>query len=118
MLALMSVSDSGANLESTNADFSSQRYINLVAIVNFGFTLQAGWEASGVLMSAAILNGGPATLVYGGIIAAIGSIATAASLGEMASMDPNVGAQYRWSALFARKYKAFWALIQGNFFHS
>lgn len=64
-------------------------------------------------MSAAILNGGPATLVYGGIIAAVGSIATAASLGEMASMDPNVGAQYRWSALFARKYKAFWALIQG-----
>lgn len=32
------------------------------------------------------LNGGPAALVYGSIVAGIGSTAVAASLGEMASM--------------------------------
>lgn len=28
-------------------------------------------------------------------------------------MDPNVGAQYLWSALFAQSSQAFWGLIQG-----
>jgi hypothetical protein len=32
------------------------------------------------------LNGGPAALLYGAIVAGIGSTAVAASLGEMASM--------------------------------
>lgn len=31
----------------------------------------------------------------------------------MASMDPTVGAQYRWSAAFAPKYNRFFGLMQG-----
>ena len=65
---------------------SSQRYINLVAIVNFGFTLQAGWETVGLTLQYALYNGGPVSLVYGAILAGIGSTAIATSLGEMASM--------------------------------
>jgi choline transport protein len=64
-----------------------QRYINLVAIVNFGFTLQAGWETVGLTLQYALYNGGPASLVYGTILAGFGSTAIAASLGEMASMS-------------------------------
>lgn len=65
------------------------------------------------MIFSALLNGGPAALVYGCIISGIGSTAVALSLGEMASMDPNVGAQYRWSALFAQSSPAFWGLFQG-----
>jgi amino acid permease len=37
-------------------------------------------------MQYALLNGGPASLVYGAILAGFGSTAIATSLGEMASM--------------------------------
>jgi hypothetical protein len=64
----------------------AQRYINPVAIVNFGFTLQAAWEAMGVSFQLSLSNGGPASLVYGSLFAGLGSTAIATSLAEMASM--------------------------------
>lgn len=63
-----------------------KRYINPQAIVNFGFTLQAAWEASAASFQFSLLNGGPASLVYGSIVAGIGSTAIAISLAEMASL--------------------------------
>ncbi|KAE9379461.1 amino acid transporter [Stipitochalara longipes BDJ] len=90
-----------------------ERYINPAAIVNFGFTLQAAWEAAGSSFQFSLLNGGPASLVYGSIVSGLGSTAIAASLAEMASLDPVVGAQYRWSAAFAPSNPAFWGLFQG-----
>lgn len=46
----------------------------------------------------------------------VGSLALGASLAEMASMNPTVGAQYRWTSKFAPPglmTPAFWGLIQG-----
>jgi choline transport protein len=63
-----------------------QRFINPTVIVNFGFTLQASWEASGASFQFSLLNGGPASLVYGSLFAGIGSTLIALSLAEMASM--------------------------------
>ncbi|KAK4502131.1 hypothetical protein PRZ48_005554 [Zasmidium cellare] len=88
-------------------------YIELLAIVNFGFTLQAAWEASGLSLQFSLLNGGPASLVYGSLLAGIGSCMIALSLAEMASIDPVVGAQFRWSATFAPMWPRFWGLFQG-----
>lgn len=90
-----------------------ERYISLLGILNFGFCIQGAWEGMGLMLSFMFFNGGPASVVWGCLVAAIGHIATAASLGEMASMDPTVGAQYRWSARFARSHAEFWGLIQG-----
>jgi len=90
-----------------------QRYINQLAINNFGFTLQVAWEAVGLSFQLAWLNGGPAALVWGSMIAGVGSTLVATALGEMASMDPTVGAQYRWSARFAPFAPEFWGFIQG-----
>jgi choline transport protein len=64
-------------------------------------------------MQFSILNGGPASLVYGGILTGAGAVLVALSLAEMASIDPVVGAQYRWSAKLAPKWPRFWGLIQG-----
>lgn len=63
-----------------------QRYINQLAINNFGFTLQVAWEAVGLSFQLAWPNGGPAALVYGSMITGIGSTLVALALGEMASM--------------------------------
>lgn len=55
-------------------------------------------------------------LVYGVLLCWLGNLAVAASMAEMASINPTVGAQYRWSALYAPKglgSPAFWGLVQG-----
>ena len=64
-------------------------------------------------MQFSLLNGGPASLVYGGLLTTLGATAIALSLAEMASIDPVVGAQYRWSAKFAPIWPRFWGLLQG-----
>ena len=65
---------------------SPQRYINFLPTFFFGANLQATWESVAVSFQAGLLNGGPTSLVYGTIIAWIGSLALAASMAEMASM--------------------------------
>lgn len=114
-----------------------QRYISQNPIICFGLTLQASWVGIALTFQASMFNGGPVTLIYGIIIATLGSTALAASLGEMASMydlkktfevnsfltirrKPTVGAQYRWTAQHTpRKLDpAFWGLLQGIFLTS
>jgi len=51
--------------------------------------------------------------VYGGMLTACGAILITLSLAEMASIDPVIGAQYRWSAKFAPIWPRFWGLLQG-----
>ncbi|KAF2185768.1 amino acid transporter [Zopfia rhizophila CBS 207.26] len=90
-----------------------ERYINLVSAINFGFILQCSWEATALTFQFSLINGGPASMFYGTLFAGIGTTIVAISLAEMASMDPTVGAQYRWSAKFAPRWNEFWGLMQG-----
>ncbi|KAF2007374.1 amino acid transporter [Amniculicola lignicola CBS 123094] len=90
-----------------------ERYINSFSAINFSFVLQCSWEAAAATFQFALSNGGPASVAYGSIFAGIGTTLIATSLAEMASMDPTVGAQYRWSATFAPKYNRFFGLMQG-----
>lgn len=70
-----------------------ERYITLVPSVAFNAVLQASWSAVAVSFQAGLLNGGPTSLVWGMLLSWIGTTAVAASLAEMASMNPSVGAQ-------------------------
>lgn len=45
----------------------------------------------------ALFNGGPQTFLFSFIIVFFGAISQAASLGEMASIQPVAGAQYHWT---------------------
>ncbi|KAF2750152.1 hypothetical protein M011DRAFT_492433 [Sporormia fimetaria CBS 119925] len=47
------------------------------------------------------------------MLACVGQTAVALSLAELASIDPTVGAQYRWSANSAPFSPRFWGLLQG-----
>jgi hypothetical protein len=58
----------------------------LPSAINFEIIVQSGWETVGLTFQFSLFNGGPASMVYGGIIAAIGATSIAASLAEMASM--------------------------------
>ncbi|KAK4546655.1 hypothetical protein LTR36_001873 [Oleoguttula mirabilis] len=91
------------------------RYLSSKPIISFGLTLQASWEAVAISFQSVLLNGGPSALVYGCILSTFGSAAMAATLGEMASMKPCVGAQYRWTAMLAPRgtNPRFWGYMQG-----
>lgn len=103
--------------ESRGGSWTQQldRFITLFPAVAFGLTLLSSWEAVGISFGAGLLNGGPTALAWGMLIASVGATTIALSLAEMASITPVVGAQYRWSGLYAPRFMtpAFWSLIQG-----
>ncbi|KAF2092918.1 amino acid transporter [Rhizodiscina lignyota] len=103
------------DLESSSAQSPQKldRYIRKIPSYFFDTIVLASWETVAVSFQFAIFNGGPVAMVYGSIIASIGMTAVAASLAELASIDPTVGAQYRWSAAYAPFAPKFWGLIQG-----
>lgn len=65
----------------------SQRYINLTPAVAFGLTILSTWPSLSLTLQAGLYNGGPTALVWGMLLATIGSSCIAAVLGEMASMS-------------------------------
>ncbi|KAI4910349.1 hypothetical protein J4E90_007784 [Alternaria incomplexa] len=93
--------------------YQLERYINLSAVINFAVIILASWESFAVTFQFALTNGGPASIFYGSILAGIGACAVGFSLAELASIDPTVGAQYRWSANLAPAAPRFWGLLQG-----
>ncbi|THC94031.1 hypothetical protein EYZ11_006503 [Aspergillus tanneri] len=90
-----------------------ERYLGFFPMLAFAATLQASWEAIGASMAAGLVNGGPVVLIYGLMLAIVGSLGIALSLAELASITPIAGAQYHWTydlAPFAPRYLSF---IQG-----
>lgn len=81
------------NAQGTRPGRKLERYIGLVPSVAFNAVLQAAWSASAVSFQAGLLNGGPTSLVWGMLLSWVGTTAVAASLAEMASINPVVGAQ-------------------------
>ncbi|WXC59823.1 hypothetical protein SNK03_005680 [Fusarium graminearum] len=80
----------------------------------FSLTYMALWEGMCSNMYFALFNGGPQTFIFSFIIVFFGAIAQAASLGEMASIQPVAGAQYHWTYYMAPpSVKRFATWIQG-----
>ncbi|KAG7416249.1 Choline transport protein [Fusarium oxysporum f. sp. rapae] len=61
-------------------------------------SLMATWEALCSTMATGLVSGGPVSLIYGAIVAAIGSTCSALSLAELASAYPTAGGQYHFVA--------------------
>ncbi|KAJ6021942.1 Amino acid/polyamine transporter I [Penicillium herquei] len=83
-----------------------QRNFGFLSMLGFTTTMMCTWEAVLFANATAMVDGGPATLVYGFIFCWIGALVTAASLAEMASMAPTSSGQYHWVAMLAPKGKA------------
>lgn len=49
-------------------------------------TLMATWEATGAVFAGGLVAGGPVSLVYGYILALMGTLATCLSMAELASL--------------------------------
>ncbi|KAK3672390.1 hypothetical protein LTR78_007697 [Recurvomyces mirabilis] len=77
------------------------RNFSFWTILGLTASMMCTWEAVFFANSTAMLNGGPVTLIYGFLLAWVGALATAASLGEMGSIWPTSGGQYHWTAQLA-----------------
>jgi hypothetical protein len=64
----------------------TQRYINFSSLINFGLIILVSWEAFALTFQFALLNGGPASMLYGCILVGIGATFVSLSLAELASM--------------------------------
>ncbi|KAK2602232.1 hypothetical protein N8I77_008782 [Diaporthe amygdali] len=82
------------------------RPFNTISTLAVSMTLMATWEAICSTMGSGLISGGPVSLVYGFILAFIGSICTALTLAELASMYPHAGGQYHvLSEIVANRFK-------------
>jgi hypothetical protein len=63
-----------------------KRFLTLTPAAAFGVTALSSWTGVSLTIGPALLNGGPTTIIYGTILSGLGTLAIAASLGELASM--------------------------------
>lgn len=64
----------------------TKRRFGLVTILAFTTTMMCTWESAIPFFTTAFLNGSGVSMIYGYIVAFLGSLATCASMAEMASM--------------------------------
>jgi choline transport protein len=92
-----------------------RRNFGFISTVGFLSSMMATWETEGFLIQGGLLNGGPVALVYGFILCFFGSLATSASIAELASIFPTASGQYHFVALLSpRPYRKFLSWITGG----
>ncbi|RDW65969.1 hypothetical protein BP6252_09604 [Coleophoma cylindrospora] len=75
----------------------TRRLFSFIQLFAFSLTYMAVWEGMCTNMYFALYNGGPNVFIFSSIVVFFGAVAQAASLAEMASMQPIAGAQYHWT---------------------
>ncbi|KAF2269050.1 amino acid transporter [Lojkania enalia] len=80
-----------------------KRSFGFMSILGFSCSALISWEGMMVTAGGALINGGPAGVIWGFLINWIGMISTFATLAELASMAPTTGGQYHWVAMMAPK---------------
>ncbi|EEU37109.1 uncharacterized protein NECHADRAFT_52275 [Fusarium vanettenii 77-13-4] len=110
--------DHGVTTENDNNSVYNQtrtrKVFSFSQLFAFSLTYMALWEGMCSNMYFALFNGGPQTFLFSFIIVFFGAISQAASLGEMASIQPVAGAQYHWTYHLApSSVKRFATWIQG-----
>lgn len=74
-----------------------KRRFTLWSMLAFSSCLLGTWEGISLTLISALQSGGPASLMYGFLLAWLGSLSNAASLAEISSIYPTAGGQYHWT---------------------
>ncbi|KAJ4158391.1 uncharacterized protein LMH87_008918 [Akanthomyces muscarius] len=80
-----------------------KRNFSFWSILSLSVTVLITWEASLVLFSQGLENGGPGGLIYTYIVIWVGNLSTFSALCEVVSMAPTAAAQYHWVYMLAPK---------------
>ncbi|KAF4433762.1 HNM1-Choline permease [Fusarium acutatum] len=100
---LGSQSQDAQNLERHGYVQQTKRNFSLTAMVATCVNLMATWEALSSTLAAGLVSGGAVSLVYGVMVAFVGSLCSASSLAELASSYPTAGGQYHFVAKLSPK---------------
>ncbi|KAI9713680.1 MAG: hypothetical protein M1828_001410 [Chrysothrix sp. TS-e1954] len=79
------------------------RNFSFVAMLGLAFAILNSWTALAASLSLALPSGGPTSVLWGLITAAVCNLCLAASLAEFLSAYPTAGGQYHWVAVIAWK---------------
>ncbi|KAL8935475.1 MAG: hypothetical protein Q9216_005403 [Gyalolechia sp. 2 TL-2023] len=97
-----------------------QRNFGFMSMLGFSCTMLVTWEGLLIVFVQGLSNGGPAGLVYGYLLAWVGTLAVFTTMAELASMAPTSSGQYHWVALlappFCRKFLSYltgWLTVAG-----
>lgn len=83
-----------------------KRNFGFMSILGFSCTILITWEATLVLSTPGLANGGSAGVLYGYIIVWLGNLSVFTTLSELVSMAPTSGGQYHWAAMLAPRSSA------------
>ena len=70
-------------------------------IIAFAFVICNSWAGVAGSIQLALLQGGPATLIYSIFISSVAYICIAVSMAELASVYPTAGGQYHFASILA-----------------
>ncbi|KAK9246128.1 Hnm1p [Lipomyces tetrasporus] len=76
-----------------------KRSFSLLSMIGFSFAILTCWTALGTTLSSAMLNGGPAALLWGWIGVCFFTVFVVLSMAEICSAFPVAGGQYSWVLL-------------------
>ena len=100
--------------EGVHSQTRTRRLFSMSQLFAFSLTYMGTWEGWNVNLTSALLNGGPRALFFGSFLALAGAWAQAASVAEMASLQPVAGAQYHWTYHLApKRVRRFMCYMQG-----
>jgi choline transport protein len=74
-----------------------QRRFTFWSMFAFSSCLLGTWEGISLTLISALQSGGPASLMYGFLLAWLGTLSNVASLAEISSIYPTAGGQYHWT---------------------
>jgi len=80
-----------------------KKYIGPLTMIAIGFNICNSWAGVAGSMQIALIQGGPATLLYGMMITSTVYMSIALSMGELASVYPTAGGQYHFASILAPK---------------
>jgi choline transport protein len=86
-----------ANLARIGYTQKLKRRFTFWSMFAFSSCLLGTWEGLSLTLISALQSGGPASLMYGFLLAWLGTLSNVASLAEISSIYPTAGGQYHWT---------------------
>ncbi|KDQ07546.1 hypothetical protein BOTBODRAFT_59943 [Botryobasidium botryosum FD-172 SS1] len=77
-----------------------QRF-SVLSLIGLAFAIANSWLGMALTLGVSLPSGGPSVVLWGDIVAGVGSMALASSLAEICSVYPTAAGQYYWTAALA-----------------
>ncbi|KAN0060549.1 hypothetical protein ACQY0O_007004 [Thecaphora frezii] len=106
--------DAAAANARAGATVIQAKHFSTLALVGLCYCILNSWTAASASLSVALPSGGPVAILWGLVVATVGTLAIALSMAEICSFYPTSGGQYHWSYLVATpRYRAGLAYAAG-----